>query len=90
MQAPFGSETCRPGVKSGEASLREVLAYVLDHEGFAGVPTTALIELSHPSLKTSSVCQDAVTSQQFKNLISGLLTFKKKSIHSNISSPKSP
>ncbi len=50
MQAPFGSETCRPGVKSGESSLREVLAYLLDHEGFAGVPPTALVELSHPSL----------------------------------------
>lgn len=31
MQAPFGSETCRPGVKSGESTLREVLAYLLDH-----------------------------------------------------------
>ena len=50
MQAPFGSETCRPGVKSGESSLREVLAYWLDHDGFAGVPPTALVELSHPSL----------------------------------------
>lgn len=50
MQAPFGSETCRPGVKSGESSIREVLAYMLDHEGFAGVPETALVEVSHPSL----------------------------------------
>lgn len=50
MQAPFGSVTCRPGVKSGESSLREVLAFLLDHEGFAGVPPTALVEVSHPSL----------------------------------------
>ena len=47
MKAPFGSETCRSGIKSGESSLREVLAYLLDHEGFAGVPPTALVELSH-------------------------------------------
>ena len=53
MQAPFGSETCRPGVKSGESSIREVLAFLLDHEGFAGVPPTALVEMSHPSLKIS-------------------------------------
>ena len=51
MQAPFGSETCRQGVKSGESSLREVLAFLLDHEGFAGVPPTALVEVSHPSLQ---------------------------------------
>ena len=53
MQAPFGSETCRPGVKSGESSLREVLAYLLDHDGFAGVPPTVLAEVSHPSLEMS-------------------------------------
>jgi hypothetical protein len=43
MQASFGSETCRPGVKSGESTFREVYAYLLDHEGFAGVPPTALV-----------------------------------------------
>lgn len=58
MQAPFGSNTCRPGVKSGESSLREVLAYQLDHDHFAGVPTTALVELSHPSLQMSPLCED--------------------------------
>ena len=42
MQAKFGSETCRPGVKSGESTLREVYAYLLDHEGFSGVPPTCL------------------------------------------------
>jgi len=51
MCAPFGSETCRPGVKSGESSLREVIAYLLDHEGFSSVPPTALVEVSHPSLR---------------------------------------
>ena len=58
MQAPFGSETCRPGVKSGESSIREVLAYLLDHEGFAGVPPTALVEVMHPSLKTNAFSDD--------------------------------
>ena len=56
MQAAFGSETCRPGVKSGESSLREVLAYLLDHEGFAGVPPTVLAEVFHPSLEMSCLC----------------------------------
>ena len=55
MQAPFGSETCRPGVKSGESTLREVYAYLLDHEGFAGVPLTTFVELSHPALLNKPV-----------------------------------
>ena len=65
MQAPFGSETCRPGVKSGESTLREVLAYILDHEGFAGVPPTSLVELSHPSLKMSPFSERDVISEEF-------------------------
>lgn len=83
MQAPLGSETCRPGVKSGESSLREVLAFLLDHEGFAGVPPTALVELSHPSLEMNRLSEAQVASPTFRNLISGLLTFKKQSKHSN-------
>jgi len=79
MQAPFGSNTCRPGVKSGESSLREVLAFLLDHDGFAGVPPTALVELSHPSLKMDPISESEVTTEEFRNLISGLLTFKKQS-----------
>lgn len=31
MTGPFGSDTCRAGVKSGESTLREVAAYLLDH-----------------------------------------------------------
>ena len=58
MQAPFGSETCRPGVKSGESSLREVLAFLLDHDSFAGVPPTALVEVSHPSLMMNPLTEN--------------------------------
>jgi hypothetical protein len=48
MRAPFGSDTCRPGVKSGELTVREVIAYMLDHEGFADVPATTLVQAVHP------------------------------------------
>jgi hypothetical protein len=57
MKGPFGSETCRPGVKSGEATLREVAAYMLDHSGFSGVPATGLVEISHPSLSYNPICE---------------------------------
>jgi len=78
MQAPFGSATCRQGVKSGESTLREVLAYLLDHEGFAGVPPTALVEVFHPSLEILPFSDDQVTTKEFRNLISGLLMFQKQ------------
>jgi len=58
MKGLFGSETCRPGVKSGEATIREVAAYMLDHGGFSGVPATGLVEISHPSLSYSTINQN--------------------------------
>ena len=45
MKGLFGSETLRPGVKSGESTIREVAAYLLDHQGFSGVPETGLVEI---------------------------------------------
>jgi len=39
----------REGVKPGEACIREVAAYMLDHAGFSGVPMTTLVECRHPS-----------------------------------------
>ena len=88
MKAPFGSNTCRPGVKSGESSLREVLAFLLDHDGFASVPPTALVELYHPSLQMTPLFEDAVISDEFRNLIKGLLTFKRQSKPSNFKTKK--
>ena len=73
MQAPFGSETCRPGVKSGESTIREVTAYLLDHAGFSGVPLTSFVEVSHPALPHKPVYENQVTSKEYLNLISGLL-----------------
>mmetsp|Transcript_11867 Transcript_11867/g.43392 ORF Transcript_11867/g.43392 Transcript_11867/m.43392 type:complete len:662 (+) Transcript_11867:559-2544(+) len=33
----------RAGIRPGEAAVREAAAYLLDHEGFAGVPKTTLV-----------------------------------------------
>ena len=46
----FGSPGFRQGVLSGELTVREVAAYLLDKDHFSGVPATSLVELSHPSL----------------------------------------
>ena len=63
-------------MKSGESTLREVYAYLLDHEGFAGVPLTTFVEVSHPTLPNKPVYQSEVTSSEYLNLISGLLPLK--------------
>lgn len=62
MTAPFGSDTCRAGVKSGESTLRETVAFLLDHEGFAGVPATALVDLTHESMAPLRLTASQTTS----------------------------
>ena len=50
-RGPFGSKTFRAGVLSGEACIREVAAYLLDHEGFSNVPATTMVEATHDSFR---------------------------------------
>lgn len=47
----FGSQSFRAGVLSGEACIREVAAYLIDTDGFSGVPSTTMIESHLSSLK---------------------------------------
>ena len=44
-QGEFGSNTLRGGVKSGEATIREVAACLIDRDGFSGVPQTCLVQV---------------------------------------------
>ena len=49
----FGSETFRKGILSGEGTIREVAAYILDKkdknmENIFDVPPTTFVEISHP------------------------------------------
>jgi len=43
----------REGVLPGEACIREVAAFMLDHGGFSGVPMTTLVECRHPSFNVN-------------------------------------
>jgi len=43
------SKSMRQGIKPGEACLREVAAFLLDHGSFSGVPMTTLAEARHPA-----------------------------------------
>jgi hypothetical protein len=47
MKADFGSNTCRSGVKSGEMTVREIIAFQLDHDNFSSVPATTFAEVHH-------------------------------------------
>jgi hypothetical protein len=44
----LGDPGLKPTVRVGEAAMREVAAYLLDHDGFAKVPPTVLVRVSHP------------------------------------------
>ena len=76
MKGPFGSETCRPGVKSGESTIREVAAYLLDNQGFSGVPATSLVEMSHENFVNDPLEEKHVASAEHLDIISGMVNFQ--------------
>jgi len=47
LASKMGTRGLRNGLLSGEANLREVAAYLLDHEHFANVPATVRVEITH-------------------------------------------
>ncbi|TMW58478.1 hypothetical protein Poli38472_010037 [Pythium oligandrum] len=47
----LGQSGLRRGILSGEACERELAAYMLDRDHFAGVPATSLVEARHPVFK---------------------------------------
>lgn len=60
---PFGSKSFRAGVLSGEACIREVAAYLLDTDGFSGVPPTTMVETFNDSLKSFKSSHFKIISQ---------------------------
>lgn len=51
LVGPFGNPSLRKGILSGEGCIREVAAYLVDHENFSGVPETLLTTLTHPAFR---------------------------------------
>ena len=79
MKSDFGSETCRPGVKSGEATIREVAAYLLDNQtgsGFSSVPRTTLVEMSHECFINNTIHERDIISPEHLELLQGLAKFE--------------
>ncbi len=71
---PFGSQTFRPGVLSGESCIREVAAYLLDHKNFSSVPQTTFVEIVHNAMKFVPFTGLEVTSDFYYDVLSTLIT----------------
>ena len=50
----FGQQSFRNGILSGEGGIREVIAYIIDKNGFLNVPETTFVEICHPSFNKKS------------------------------------
>ena len=50
-QGVMGGAGFRAGLLSGEGAVREVAAYLMDHDGVSGVPATTRVELSKNAFK---------------------------------------
>jgi hypothetical protein len=59
----------RPGVKPGEGFHREVAAYLLDHDGFAGVPATMVVEARHKALRHAVRIRSSSAAEGFDKLV---------------------
>eukprot|EP00850_Spirogloea_muscicola_P022216 SM000283S10688 [mRNA] locus=s283:135243:138605:+ [translate_table: standard] len=44
----LGQPGLKRAIRVGEAGVREVAAYLLDHDSFASVPATAMVKITHP------------------------------------------
>eukprot|EP00850_Spirogloea_muscicola_P016517 SM000134S26960 [mRNA] locus=s134:362660:366054:+ [translate_table: standard] len=44
----LGQPGLKRAIRVGEAGVREVAAYLLDHDNFASVPATAMVKITHP------------------------------------------
>ena len=59
----------RKGTDVGEGAAREVAAYLLDHDGFSGVPVTSLANLSEQSVFFSGDDDDIIQREQAVNWV---------------------
>lgn len=50
----LGQPGLKRSVRIGESGIRELAAYLLDHGGFAGVPPTALVKISHVAFRINN------------------------------------
>jgi hypothetical protein len=60
----LGQPGLKRSVRIGETGIRELAAYLLDHDNFAGVPPTALVKISHVEFHVNN--EEKVSAGQYK------------------------
>lgn len=63
-----GEHSLRPNFKPGQGCIREVAAYIMDVDSFAGVPPTTLVHLEHPAFNYSSALRPGGHTSKFPKL----------------------
>jgi Phosphatidylinositol 3- and 4-kinase len=53
LRQPSENMTLRAGIVPGQSCVRELAAFLLDHDSFSGVPMTTLVEARHPAFNTN-------------------------------------
>lgn len=56
--------------------MREVAAWLLDRDGFSGVPPTSLVTVSHDRLPSKKVYADQITDDKFSGLLRELIVIE--------------
>ena len=54
LRQPDDDLTLRAGIVPGQSCVRELAAYMIDHEGVSGVPMTTLVEADRKSTRLNS------------------------------------
>lgn len=70
----LGQPGLKRSVRVGETGIREVAAYLLDHDHFANVPPTALVKITHSIFNINDGVNGNKTNN--KNLISKIASFQ--------------
>jgi len=60
----LGQPGLKRSIRVGETGIRELAAYLLDHDGFAGVPPTALVKFSHVNFHVNDLAP--ISSSRYK------------------------
>jgi len=81
----FGQVTFRSGILSGEACIREVAAYLLDYQNFAGVPPTTMVEVTHDSFRKFKFSNYKIISEckDYVDMISSIIAPENQSGNKN-------
>ncbi|KAL7588978.1 hypothetical protein Lser_V15G38763 [Lactuca serriola] len=62
----LGQPGMKRSIRVGETGLRELAAYLLDHDGFAGVPPSALVKICHVTFNINNSTSTSTSSPPFK------------------------